>query len=200
MSGIINVLHPSVEPADKKEILKYAGVRGTADAKTDELLNECLSFVEGKLKYALCYKRFDVTPTENGFDLGFATVKSELVKKRLEGCSEIILFAATVGIETDRLISRYSSVSPARAHMIQAIGAERIEALCDTFENILKNEGINVCPRFSAGYGDLPIDLQKDIFKVLDCPKNIGLTLNESLLMSPTKSVTAIIGIKRGLK
>ena len=200
MSGIINVIHPSVGPADKKEILRYAGVRGTTDDKTEELLNECLLLVDGKFKYALCYKRFSITPTESGFDLGFATVKSELVKKRLEGCSEIILFAATVGIETDRLIARYSSVSPARAHMIQAIGAERIEALCDTFENILNVDGIDICPRFSAGYGDIPIKLQKDIFKALDCPKNIGLTLNESLLMSPTKSVTAIIGIKRGSK
>ena len=152
------------------------------------------------LARAICtiLQDYQLTQTENGFDLGFATVKSELVKKRLEGCSEIVLFAATVGIETDRLISRYSSVSPARAHMIQSIGAERIEALCDTFENILKADGIDLCPRFSAGYGDLPLELQRDIFKALDCPKNIGLTLNESLLMSPTKSVTAIIGIKRG--
>ena len=198
MSEIINVIHPSAGPVNKKEILRYAGVRGTADEKTEELLEECLSLVDGKFKYALCYKRFGVTPTENGFDLGFATVNSELVKKRLEGCSEIILFAATVGIEADRLISRYSSVSPARAHMIQSIGAERIEALCDTFENILKADGIDLCPRFSAGYGDLPIELQRDIFKALDCSQNIGLTLNDSLLMSPTKSVTAIIGIKRG--
>ena len=37
---------------------------------------------------------------------------------------------------------------------------------------------------------------QKDIFKILDCSKKIGLTLTDSLLMSPTKSVTAIVGIK----
>ena len=200
MSEIINVIHPYVGPVDKREVLRYAGVRGTADEKTEELFNECFSLVDGKFKYALCYKRFFVVQNEDSYDLGFASVNSALVKKRLEGCSEIVLFAATVGIETDRLIWRYSSISPARAHMIQSIGAERIEALCDTFEDILKADGVDICPRFSAGYGDLPIELQKDIFKALDCPKNIGLTLNESLLMSPTKSVTAIIGIKRGSK
>ena len=46
-------------------------------------------------------------------------------------------------------------------------------------------------------YGDLPLEMQKDIFNVLDCSKRIGLTLNESLLMSPSKSVTAIIGISK---
>ena len=53
-------------------------------------------------------------------------------------------------------------------------------------------------PRFSPGYGDLPLELQKDVFRVLDCPRKIGLSLNESLLMSPSKSVTAIIGIGKG--
>lgn len=50
-------------------------------------------------------------------------------------------------------------------------------------------------PRFSPGYGDLPLALQRDIFHALDCARKIGLTLNDSLMMSPAKSVTAIIGI-----
>ena len=81
--------------------------------------------------------------------------------------------------------------------MFQALGAERIESLCDTFCNDMNNElGVRLKPRFSAGYGDLPLEVQKDIFRVLDCPRKIGLTLNDSLLMSPTKSVTAIVGIE----
>ena len=50
-------------------------------------------------------------------------------------------------------------------------------------------------PGFSPGYGDLPLDLQREIFAALDCPKRIGVSLNESLLMSPSKSVSAIIGL-----
>lgn len=59
-----------------------------------------------------------------------------------------------------------------------------------------KELDVRLKPRFSAGYGDLPLEVQKDIFRVLDCPRKIGLTLNDSLLMSPTKSVTAIVGIE----
>ena len=58
--------------------------------------------------------------------------------------------------------------------------------------------GLPLSARFSAGYGDVPLELQRDIFALLDCPRRIGLTLNESLLMSPSKSVTAIVGISRG--
>ena len=57
-------------------------------------------------------------------------------------------------------------------------------------------------PRFSPGYGDLPLSAQKNIFAVLDPERRIGLTLNSSLLMSPSKSVTAFVGLgnteKRG--
>ena len=200
MNEAVKIISPTVERVDKREVLRYAGVRSEADKKTLDLLDECLKLADGKLQYKICYKSFPVDRHGNIFDLGFASVSSDTAKKRLDGCKKIILFASTVGIELDRLILRYSAISPARAHMLQAIGTERIEALCDAFEELLKTEYLNICPRFSVGYGDLPLGLQKEIFGVLDCPKNIGLTLNESLLMSPTKSVTAIIGIKEDIK
>ena len=115
---------------------------------------------------------------------------------RYAGCREAVLFAATVGVGLDRLIARYGAVAPSRAVMLQAIGAERIEALCDVFCNTLAvEENRALRPRFSPGYGDLPLDTQREIFRVLDCQRKIGLTLNDSLLMSPTKSVTAIVGL-----
>ena len=49
--------------------------------------------------------------------------------------------------------------------------------------------------RMLKPYGDLDFEEAVSIFAVLDCPRRIGLSLNESLLMSPTKSVTAIIGL-----
>ena len=80
--------------------------------------------------------------------------------------------------------------------MFQAIGAERIEALCDAFcDDISKEYNIAIKPRFSPGYGDLPLECQKDIFAVISPEKHIGLTLTDSMLMSPSKSVTAIVGL-----
>jgi cobalamin-dependent methionine synthase I len=97
----------------------------------------------------------------------------------------------------DRLIAKYSSISPAKALMMQAIGTERIESLCNTFcRDVAANRMIT--SRVSPGYGDIPMEMQRDIFVLLDCSKRIGITLSESLLMSPTKSVTAIFGVKNG--
>lgn len=168
-------------PIDRREILRYAGVRGDAP-ELEAILDVCIKESEDKLTYKVCYGEFSVS--------FFDSVDSKDLKKHLEGCNKVILFAATVGIGIDRLIARYASASPTKSLLFQAIGAERIEALCDEFNSDF------VGSRFSPGYGDLPLEFQREIFKVLDCPKRIGLTLNESMLMSPTKSVTAIIGVK----
>jgi cobalamin-dependent methionine synthase I len=105
----------------------------------------------------------------------------------LEGSERVTVFAATVGLGVDRLINRYVSVSPVKALLFQAIGAERIEALC---ENFCKELGLK--KRFSPGYGDFALAAQREIFSLLGCEKRIGLSLTDSLLMTPTKSVTAI--------
>ena len=120
-------------------------------------------------------------------DLGFTVTHSRDLQKNLKGCCRIILFGATVGLELDRLIARYGRLSPSKALCFQAIGAERIESLCNAFndeiDEIFREQGMYTRPRFSPGYGDLPINMQKDIFAALDCPRKIGLSLNESLLI-----------------
>ena len=174
---------------NKKEISRYAG-----NLQDEALLAECISEVSDKLVYNVCYQKFPFEKQCETLSLGFAQVNSADLAKNLDGCDGILLFAATVGVELDRLIMKYCKISPVKALIFQAIGAERIEKLCDQFcKDMAKEE--NIKPRFSPGYGDLPLDLQKEIFAALDCGKNIGLTLNDSMLMSPTKSVTAIVGI-----
>ena len=181
---------------NERECFRYAGTNFKVVSEEERALYEaCLKEVEQKLTYKVCWGRFPVKRGESGLDFGFLQTDSKALLKNLEGCEEVIVFAATIGLELDRLIRRYTNLSPAKALFFQAIGAERIESLCDAFCDELKEEGLRLRPRFSPGYGDLPLEMQKDIFRVLDCPRKIGLTLNESLLMSPSKSVTAIIGV-----
>ena len=173
-------------PFCEKEILRYASCRDE-DENVLSLIYSCIDEVRKKLSYKVCYGEFDVD---------YFKIKSEIFTKNLKNCSRVIVFAATIGVEIDRLIAKYGRISPSRALIFQAIGAERIEALCDTFCKELANEKkMNLSPRFSPGYGDLPLSVQKYIFDVLDCSKHIGLTLNDSLLMSPSKSVTAFVGL-----
>ena len=125
----------------------------------------------------------------------FAKIKSKDLAKNLTGCKRAVLFAATVGIGIERLAAKYSLVSPSKSLCFEAIGSERAEALCDAFNAEVSAFFKNTAPRFSPGYGDLALEVQKDVFAALPCGR-IGLALKSDLIMSPAKSVTAIIGIR----
>lgn len=195
MTAPVMTVSVQVPAPDEKEIRRYCACPNGLD----EVLSSCLSELDG-LTYNVGYRVFPVKQTDTGLDLGFAATGSRDLQKALTGCDRVLLFAATVGLLPDRLIAKYSRLSPAKALFVQAIGTERVEALCDAFCKEQKGyytaEGAVLCPRFSPGYGDLPLSLQKEVFAALDCERQLGLTLNESLLMTPSKSVTALAGIK----
>lgn len=181
-------------PVDKREILRYMGCR-EEDSRIMSLIDDALKEAESGLTYRVCYGEFEIKAENDTVAFPFNTVRSVSLFNRLKGYSRAIVFSATVGINIDRLIFKYGKLSPSRAVVLQAIGAERIEALCDAFCDDIKKERQGVTVRFSPGYGDLPLELQRDIITTLGSTKKIGLTLNESLLMSPSKSVTAVFGV-----
>ena len=85
----------------------------------------------------------------------------------------------------------------AEAVILDAAGSAAVERLCDNF---CADLAAALAPRFltdrfSPGYGDMPLSDQRALFRVLDISRRIGVTLSESALMIPQKSVTALIGV-----
>ncbi len=184
-------------PFSKKEILRYSNSKDLTP-ELEKLLNECIDEAKSNIAYKVCYCVLPVNVTDRTIDFDAFKVNSEKLAINLKNCENAIVFGATLGTEIDRLIMKYGKLAPTKALFFQAIGATQIETLCDEFCKDIKTElNVNLKPRFSAGFGDLDLTYQKDIFKILDCSKKIGLTLNDSLLMSPTKSVTAFVGITK---
>jgi 5-methyltetrahydrofolate--homocysteine methyltransferase len=85
----------------------------------------------------------------------------------------------------------------AKAVVLDSFASVAIEQLCNKADKILaeKYKDSYLTFRFSPGYGDYPLELQREFLNILDAPRKIGLTVNDSFLLTPTKSVTAIIGI-----
>lgn len=187
---------------NEKEIWRYAGYFGSFDEITAELkniLSEVISDLYGAFDYKVCYRRMPII-WEGGMPKGAVYGNSKALSQTLCGCGETIIFAATIGLKIDRYISKNQNVSPLKALIAQAFGAERVESLCDKFcddiTDALSKEKLTVTKRFSPGYSDLPLETQTEFFKLLDCNRQIGISLGDSLLMIPSKSVTAIMGIK----
>ena len=185
---------PRIIDINRKEILRYSGYMGIdmVDEALDELLDQVISEGRNAFSYKVCYLKSQKLPFRHN---------SKALAKCLYGSDETVMFAATVGLDVDRLIARYQKLSEVKALLLQAFGTERVEALCDAFciefSEVCKEAGRSCTPRFSPGYGDLPLDIQKDFFEILNPGKHIGVSLSDSLLMSPSKSVTAVFGIKK---
>lgn len=187
----ISVKTYTLPPIDKNEVKRYL-LSKSLDENGEKLLESCIDEVREILTFKVCYAPVPLEIHDDICDFSYFKWRSRKLSENLAGCSRAMLFGGTVGMQLDRLISKYSRLSPARALMLSAVGNERIEALCDVF---CKDMGI-IRPRFSSGYGDLLLETQKDIFNVLDLTRKIGLYLTDSMLMSPSKSVTGIAGLE----
>lgn len=183
---------------DRSEVLRYACSEETDSINS--LLDDCIKEMEGQLAQDVVYEDFYMEENGSEIDFSFTKTTSESLAKSFAGCRVGVVFAATIGLSLDRLIEKYNKVSPSKALLFQALGTERIENLCDNFQKYISAQyaGIGLIPvgRFSPGYGDLDLNLQKVILPYLEAEKRIGITLNSSLLMTPSKSVTAFIGLK----
>lgn len=183
---------------NRSEIARYARA-DAGDERISALIKTCILESEPLLEYRVCYTLDDIVRTNGSIMFCGIDTTSAVIKKALSSCESVVLFAATIGSQFDRLIAKYSRLEPSKALILQAIGAERIESLCDAFCEKMNTElhqsKKSLRPRVSPGYGDIELRMQQEIFRVLDCERKIGLTLNESLLMSPSKSVTAIAGV-----
>lgn len=170
-------------------------------AELQDRLADTLALLKGKLTYRVAYCCARLAWDENGYPVLPFAQKSDNLKDNLSGCEGVIIFAATIGAGIDALIRRYERVEASRSLILQGAGAERVEALCDLFNEevsrLAKEYGFDTLPRYSPGYGDLSIKVQPDLLKLVNAEKRLGISLNASYLMSPSKSVTAIIGIKR---
>lgn len=186
---------------NKLEIYRYLGYKTGMDLPK-EIENAVEEILDNVLKQSVpkvCYKYFETKVGEQ-IDFGFMSVESKALASNLENCTETVIFGATIGIYTDRQIQKEQILSPARALIYQAVGATVVEAVCDDFNEWIRQKeqekGRVICPRFSPGYGDVSLSIQKNIVQELSLTKLAGISLTDSLLMIPEKSVTAIIGIK----
>lgn len=191
----VYIHNAALPPVNEKEVLRYAACRQADDA-TLALLRGCAGEALPLLQTRVCYVTADVRMMPGGVSMEHIFLPSRDLARNLSGCTRAVIFAATLGTQLDRLIAKYGAISPARALMMQALGAERIEALCDGFCSWLEEDaGVSLRPRFSPGYGDLQLSAQRELFDLLDCRRHIGLHLTDSLVMTPSKSVTAIAGL-----
>ncbi|MGN0479264.1 MAG: vitamin B12 dependent-methionine synthase activation domain-containing protein [Hominenteromicrobium sp.] len=185
---------------NEKETLRYLGFRGRpADAETLRMVDETAADLLKTLTPKCVWRRYPAEVTETAVTLDGWRIESEKLAHHLRGCRAAYLFAATLGVQADRRIRQLSAGSAARGAVANAVCSALIESYCDEMQAKLAEteaaDGLYLRPRFSPGYGDFALESQREIFLRLECEKRIGVTLTDALLMTPFKSVSAVIGV-----
>ena len=192
---------------DMSETSRYLGYRRATppDADVSALIEKAAREMQAVMKPQAVFEIFELSVSEPAApealpELHFVdvTLASRDLTRNLAGCTRVALLAATLGPQVDALIRRHSSLDPVYASILQATGAMYIEELVDLVNEEIKKiaaaQGQKTKPRYSPGFGDVPLQVQKDFFRLLPCTR-IGLTLMDTLIMAPEKSVTAFCGL-----
>lgn len=183
----------------EKEVLRYLGAPHADDEALLAQVRALSRTMEKRITPRSIWREFPCEVDKQRVTFGGITFEGEDLAHHLKGCSSLLLFAATLGPEADRMARTESIRSMARGSIVHAAGAAMIEQFCDDTQAEIaaayEEKGLFLRPRYSPGYGDLPLERQRDFFQILELSKRLGLSLNEHFLMTPSKSVTAVIGI-----
>lgn len=179
----------------KSEVFRYLGRKGQAVSdELDGMVSESISLMRDTVKPMHVQARF--------------TANSEYVQRLelpgyLKNCSEIVIFAATLGTAADTLIQKWKYIDLTRALVLDACATAIIEEYCDKIERDVCEKayesGLMASRRISPGYGDFKLESGAKILFMLKGDRTIGLTCTDSHIMLPRKSVTAVIGLGQGL-
>lgn len=182
---------------DRREVYRYMGCREEPDSQLKDLVESCLEELETAAVPRQVSRRVKLALLEgNRLRLGELEAASQSLHRHLEGCTEAVLFAATLGTGVDLLLRRCAVAEMGRAVVMQAAAAAMVEAFCDRCQlELARESALFLRPRFSPGYGDLPLSFQKPLLAYLESDRRIGLSVTDSMMMVPTKSVSAVIGL-----
>lgn len=182
------------------EVLRYLGYgRSRPDAGVGGMLKSCIDEFQSIASYRACRLTVETALEDEAVVLSGLRIESRSLRRSLDGCSQALLFAATVGVQPDRMIERYRLLSPARAVVLDAVGSAAVEAwcnqLCEQWRAEFAETGLRLRPRFSPGYGDFPIGAQSGLLRLLDAGRRAGISLTDASMMLPAKSVSAVVGL-----
>jgi hypothetical protein len=187
---------------NQDEARRYLGYgKSEPDEKTRRDLEHMAREMEVSVQGRWVYEALNVeSVTEDvvTFHDSLVVLHGKQIARLLKDCSRVYVMACTLGVQADRMIELKGFLSPTLGMVTDACASAYIESWCDRCqEEIAKalGPGEKLTFRFSPGYGDLPLSDQKAVLLQLQAEKRIGLFLTESFLMTPRKSVVAILGV-----
>lgn len=168
------------------EALRYAGVSTAEDselcARMAEMVQQCQQRITPRWVWRMM-------PTVH--------LPGQLAQQMLAECPTMAVLVCTLGSTFDAWERQLQARDMAQALLLNGCANAYVEAACDAAEAEIQARLPEkyLTDRFSPGYGDLPLSMQENLLAWTDAQRRLGVTLTDSCLLNPIKTVTAIIGL-----
>lgn len=188
---------------DERSVLRHQGYRKSSKVsdRVRELLDDAMKSAKTLARpQGIWLVDRIASSTEDSVKLSRGMeIRSKLLARVLRGCTEAVMFAVTVGPDVEAESARLMDEGEAaEAVMLDSAGGEAAEGCANYLNTLVQRDahrrGLHLTPRFSPGYGDWQLENQRELFEALS-PGKINITLTESCVMIPRKSISAVLGL-----
>jgi hypothetical protein len=192
-----------------EEVLRVMGYRDSHECPVHiQEINACLDELASGLSIQGGFLIID----EPMLDAGNGSLRAadqdfilgKLITSRLRNIERLAVFVCTAGPSISILAEKKKeSGDLLGSYVIDSAGSVIVEAAVDKMQDLLDKQmcelGFRITNRYSPGYCHWHTSEQKKIFSLLP-PGFCGITLTDSFLMIPVKSVSGLIGIGRNVR
>lgn len=194
----------------KHEVLRYLGYRSQElSYDMEKLIEETMGEAKELIRPRYTYKYFSFNSNKEIIlnkeektilfkHMDMAMIGKDIIE-HLNFSKGFYMLAVTLGMEIDKSIRYYEKLNLTKALILDACGTAAIESVadfvCTKLKNELKKDNCTITSRYSPGYGDFPIDIQRKFLKIVEAEKLIGLTATKDNILIPRKSVTAVASV-----
>lgn len=185
---------------DINEAMRYFRMNNATDEMREQV-ERVANEIKSRFQPKYIYRIFQLEKNKNEISLLDSNVilMGKTAGKMLNDCDFAALLICTLGFEFDNYMRALQVKNMSDAVIADSCGSVLVESGCDKAQEEIKALMPNmfVTDRFSAGYGDLSLDVQTDIVKALNGTSRLGVHLTETMLFNPCKTVSAIIGFSK---
>lgn len=193
----------------KDEILRMLGYEGnTQDPHLDEIIDDYMERASALLepKAGFIIKKIIELERKSGI-LILEDAKLEIGKiiaVQLKDSESVVLFQCTIGVKVEQLYKElFAKGDSLEGYIVNLSGSEAAESVTEflhqEIKKLARENQLNITNRFSPGYCNWNVKEQFKLFGMF--PDNYcGISLTESAMMKPIKSVSGLIGIGSKVK